>query len=104
MSADDILDALAELLAERVAAKLQPKPVDAGVYSSEQLPPDCPSRKRFHVVVRAIPGAEKRGRAWFVPADAWRAARVKRTVEPNAAPTADNVDAIIAAAGFRRTR
>ena len=34
------------------------------VYSSMALPPDVPSRRRFHEVCRTIPKATKRGRAW----------------------------------------
>lgn len=103
MNADAVLEALADLLAERVAARIAAKPpADVDTYSSENLPPDVPSRARFHEVVKKIRGAEKRGRRWFVSAAAWRDARAKKR-RVHVAPSSD-VDEIIASAGFRTTR
>lgn len=103
MDADALLSALADLVADRVAERLNARGRDASTYSSDELPPDCPSKARFHELVKKIPGAEKRGRRWFVPADAWRSARSTKR-KPAAAPVRDDVDEIIAGAGFRPTR
>jgi hypothetical protein len=101
---DDLLSTLADLVADRVLERLRAAQGDAGTYSSDALPPDCPSKARFHFVVKGIAGAERRGRKWFVPAEAWRAARLARKVDPSAPVARDDVDAAIEAAGFRPTR
>lgn len=103
MKAEDLLSALADLVADRVLERLNAKRADPDTYSSDELPPDCPSKARFHTVVKDVAGAEKRGRAWFVPAEAWRASRLARKVNTSS-PMHDDVDATIEAAGFRPTR
>ena len=44
------------------------------MYTSINLPPDCPSKRTFHDWCRRIPGATKPpgGRVWLCPASAWR--------------------------------
>jgi hypothetical protein len=105
VKADELLSALADLVAERVVARMNTRRASGDVYSSEELPPDCPSRARFHTLVKMIPGAEKRGRRWFVPADAWQAARRRMSREVRFdASERDDVDELIEQAGFRTTR
>jgi hypothetical protein len=92
-AAEALTRAIDAYVAEAVKGALAP----SDVYSSQHLPPDIPSRRRFHEICRTVPGARKQGRAWTVSRDAWEKARAAS--QPDAA-----VDAIIAGAGFRPTR
>lgn len=77
-----IPDHLAQEIISRLPAAKTPTPAPAepGYYTSNALPPDCPSKARFHVVVKTVPGAVKRGRVWLVPVDAWTMHRAAHVV------------------------
>lgn len=81
-----------------VRASLQP-PAASEFYTSRTLPPDVPSRRRFHEIVRGVASATKRGRSWIVPRADWHAHRAKKTD-----PLDVEADHLIAQAGFRATR
>lgn len=68
-------------------------------YTSRELPPDVPSRRRFHEIVSDMSTATKRGRVWIVPRADWHARRAKK-----ADPLEVEADRLIAQAGFRATR
>ena len=67
---DKLIEELEERVTARVLAKLGSVPTSTD-YTSKALPRDIPSRARFHVLVRGVPGAVKRGRVWSVPRAAW---------------------------------
>ena len=82
------------------------------VFTSRKLPPDCPSRVRFHAVVPNIPEAVKQGRIWIVPCAAWNEARRRKprtsAAVRRAAPPSNDVSAVaermLDQAGLRATR
>jgi hypothetical protein len=92
-------EAVLDLIADLVAVKLRQRAVPAqeGVYTSLCLPPDVPSRERFNRLVKAVPGAQKRGRIWVVQKTAWEAARGSKKVLVQ-----DLADKVLAKAGYRR--
>jgi len=67
-------------------------------YTSNELPPDCPSRRAFATACKAIPGAARRGKCWVVPREAWETHRGRPR------RTAGDIDALITAAGYRPTK
>lgn len=96
MNADDILNTLADLLADRVAARLSARPA---IYSSTALPPGI-TRRTFHARCRTIPEAVRDGRVWRCPVDAYeRAVRTPAPVVPIRRPKPDTV-ALLAASGI----
>lgn len=68
---DSVIAAFASQVSEMVAAKMTAAMETDSQYSSVQLPPDCPSKNRFHQLCRQIPAAQKLGRMWFVPKNDW---------------------------------
>ncbi len=113
LASSDLLHTFAALVAERLAEELRPllpgDDVASATYSTRNLPPDAKSVRSFHIVVKGIQGAWKSGRIWFVPKDAWEAARRSRL---GRAPSQDHaieadaqfVERVIVAAGTRATR
>lgn len=106
----ELLEAMAEMIAERVVAKLgaRERRSDSAIYTSRDLPPDCPSRARFNILAKSIARAQKSGRVWSVPRDAWHAFRDKPR---HATPLTSQEEADLAyareclrAAGLRPTR
>ncbi len=83
-----ILDYIADRIADRVLERRERE-----VYTSDDLPRDCRSRRSFAERCRQIPEAEKRGRTWSVPRDAWERFRLARrgaaVAKPGAVVTAD---------------
>lgn len=68
MTLEEIIAQLAGQISARVVASMD---TDSQRWSSVQLPPDCPSKNRFHQLCRQIPSAQKLGRIWFVSKDDW---------------------------------
>ena len=109
---------LADALESHAAVDRSTSPQDA-FYSSQALPPDCPSRERFRRLAGSV--AREHGSAaawrvaqvWFVTRDAWAAHRGARpsasssaATTPNTAPTPPDtdllsVDAVLRATGLR---
>lgn len=72
MSAD-----FASEIADLVVARLLAAGVGAGVYTSKQLPPGCPSREAFNDRCRFIDGAYRDGKVWVCSVDAYRVAMLR---------------------------
>lgn len=70
-------------------------------YTSRSLPPDVPSRERFHVLVKGAHGARKQGRVWRISVADWDAFR---GATPPLAELEALADEAIRLAGFRPTR
>lgn len=98
MTADDLVRALADLVAAELARRAAPAP--GGTYDGFRLPPDVKSREWFNRLVKGMPGAVRRGRLWTVPVESWDAARAKKKAPPSAQ---DLARAALAKAGYRRT-
>jgi len=92
----DLEQLIAKIVDERLAVALAGHA--APPYSSNALPPDCPSRRAFATVCKFISGAARRGKCWVVPRDAWETHRGRPR------RTAGDIDAMIAAAGYRPTK
>ena len=105
-----IVSLLADRLAPMVAAELARAP-ERNVYTSEDLPRDCRTRRTFAEQCKRIPEATKRGRMWTVPRSGWEAHRTRRRgariVEGGAHVAPDlaaRADALLAKAGLRVVR
>jgi hypothetical protein len=74
-SLDAALDARVEQLVEAKLAKLG-LIHSAARFTSDSLPPDCPSSRAFAIVCRSgrVAGAEKIGRQWSCTRESWVAA------------------------------
>lgn len=103
MTPDALIEALADLVAERLARRASPDP--DGAYDGFHLPPDCPSRERFNRLAKGLPGAVRRGRIWSVPRAVWdEARRRKGEIVIDARKFAQEVaKKVLADAGYRRT-
>lgn len=109
-SLDAALDARVEQLVEAKLAKLG-LIHSAARFTSDSLPPDCPSSRAFAIVCRSgrVAGAEKIGRQWQCTREAWIAARrkPKKTalrLVPKRDDDEDLVDAAIEGLRGRATR
>ena len=85
------IEALVEKIADRVVERLTEKMGSLAratdeVYTTKCLPPDAPSRGRFHTAVRSMPGARKIGRMWVIEKSTWRMRREKNAVIPGKPP------------------
>jgi hypothetical protein len=106
-----MLYVLADRLAPMLASELTRAP-ERNLYTSEDLPRDCRTRRTFAEQCKRIPEAAKRGRTWAVPRAAWDEHRTRRRgnarpVEASA-PTTASLDtratALLRAAGLRVVR
>jgi hypothetical protein len=100
--------ALVALIDSRVDAKLAAAGVAKIYFSSTSLPPDT-SRRAFNTWCRSgrVEGAERDGSNWRCPAASWRAARAhgpRRVPAPPTTGTDLDADALLRAAGCRRSR
>lgn len=86
-------DALADALREMGDDK-------PDAYTSTSLPPDVCTRATFARQCRAIGEAQRIGRTWSVPRDAWE--RARRCRRPR--PTTTNEDNLREALGLRAVR
>lgn len=89
------IEPLAKMIAQIIVEHMRTSSGEpAGItYSSNQLPPDCPSKARFNQLCRKIDGATKRGRTWFVSADTWQAHRNQKKLSiTQRAETIEQVD------------
>ena len=93
----DLEQMITRIVDERVALALAGHQHAAQPYSSNALPPDCPSRRAFATACKSIPGAARRGKCWVVPREAWETHRGRPR------RTAGDIDALITAAGYRPT-
>ena len=93
----DLEPLITKIVDERIAIALGGhRP--ARTWTSQDLPPDCPSRRAFATACKAIPGAKRLGKCWVVAREAWDAHRSKPR------RSANDIDELIAAAGFRPTK
>ena len=94
----DLLDALAERIAVRLAAGRERE-----TFSSRDLPPRC-SRRHFADICRSgrVVDARKEGRDWVCSRQAWEAARMYgRRPRPTSGATEARADALLARVGLR---
>lgn len=107
MASPDLLGVVLDLLADKLAARIGVVR-ERDVYTSEDLPPDCRTRRAFAEKCRRIPEAEKRGRTWVVVRAAWeahrrtrRGAAIATVAMTTAPPLTAKADALLARAGLR---
>lgn len=102
----DLLSAVLDLLADRIAARIATAP-DRERYDSRNLPPRC-ARRRFAEVCRSgrVNDARREGRDWTCSREAWEAARSRKprmSATHPAAPTSldATADRLLARSGLR---
>jgi hypothetical protein len=101
---DDALDVILDTLAAKLAERLD-LTREREVYTSDRLPPDCRTRRRFAEICRsgAVVGARREGRCWICSRQAWERARARRPPAP-ATTTAridDDADRLLSRSGLR---
>ncbi len=102
-AAHDLLDMFAELVADKLAAKMR---APLSTYSSTNLPPGI-TRRKFAERCLRIAEARKDGRVWVVPVEAYEAAlrvgakaKPKLTVVPVPVRRQPDTVSILAASGI----
>ena len=101
MTLDLILDQLADLVAERVAARLgSARPA---VYSSTNLPPGI-TRRTFNARCKSIPEATRDGKVWRCPVDAYERHLSRPATEAPKPPVRPDTIALLSSAGVRVRR
>jgi hypothetical protein len=107
MTAVVLLDAAIDVLLDEIARRLAVRldlAREREVYTSDRLPPDCRTRRRFAECCRRIPEARKMGRAWAVSREAWERARARRpptAPPPETTSIDDDADRLLTRAGLR---
>jgi hypothetical protein len=78
----DLLGALLDLLADRIAARIKTGP-ERERYTSRELPPRT-TRRRFAEVCRSgrVFDARREGQDWTCSRQAWESARARRPASP----------------------
>ncbi len=107
MLSPDLLGALLDALADRIAARIGAVR-ERETYSSRDLPPRT-TRRRFAEVCRSgrVLDARREGRDWICSRAAWEVARHRASAPPampataDARPLAGRADELLARAGLR---
>ena len=101
MTFDTLLDQLADMVAERVAAKLGT--ARPATYSSTNLPPGI-TRRTFNARCKTIPEATRDGKVWRCPVDAYERALHKPAPVVQLHRDKPDTIALLAASGVRVRR